>query len=182
MNKLRLAVVLAVFVGVCACTAGKSGTGDLPPIVIDLSAKTPTVTPAAIAALQVPTPAPAASPVVVPPTPSAASAEAQVVAAQIDAFNRHDLEAFLASYSSDAVLYDHPDRVRAAGIAEIRQAYAAALANNPALHVNVSSRMTEGRFVTQQEMLTGAAESPARTSMVIYEVVNGKIAKVWFVK
>jgi len=182
MNMLRAAVVLTVFVGVSACTAGKSGTGDLPPIVIDLSAKTPTVTPAAIAALQVPTPAPAAPTVVIPPTPSAATAEAQVVAGQIDAFNRHDLEAFLATYASDAVLYDHPDRVRASGIAEIRQAYASALANNQAVHVSVSSRMTEGRFVTQQETLTGAAEGPARTSMVIYEVINGKITKVWFVK
>jgi hypothetical protein len=173
--------VLVVFVGVGACTAGKSGTGDLAPIVVDLSAKTPTATPvAAAAALQVPTPAPSSA--AIAPTPAAASAEAQVVAAQIDAFNRHDLEGFLATYAPNAVLYDHPDRVRASGIAEIRQAYASALANNQALHVSVSSRMTEGRFVTQQETLSGAAEGPARTSMVIYEVVNGKIAKVWFVR
>jgi hypothetical protein len=181
MNKIRPVMLLAVLIS--GCTAGKSGTGDLPPTIIDLSK--PTVTPGAIATgpMQVGTPVPAAPTPVIPPTPSALSPEAQVVAAQIDAFNKHDLEAFLATYSPHAVLYDHPDRVRASGVGEIRQAYASALANNPALRVSVSSRITEGRFVTQQESLTGAADgSLARNSMVIYEIVDGKIAKVWFVR
>jgi hypothetical protein len=181
MNKIRWAVLLVIFAA--ACTAGKSGTGDLPPVVIDLSAKpTPTPAPMGLAAALAPTAtlAPAVPTAVIPPTP--ASAEAQVVAAQIEAFNRHDLEAFLASYAPDAVVYDQPDRVRQSGIAEIRQAYAAAFAANPGLHVAVSSRIVQGRLVIQQEVLTGAADGQTRTSVATYEVVGGKITRVGFTK
>ena len=169
-----------------ACQTGKTSTGDLypsegslPPVVIDLSPKTPTpaATPVAVARAAT----------AVPATPTAidipaTSAEAQVVAAQIDAFNRHDLEAFVATYAADATLYDQPDRVRQSGMAEIRQSYASAFAGNPALHVSVSSRIVQGRFVIQQETLTGAADGQTRTSVATYEVVGGKIARVWFAK
>lgn len=178
MKKIRPVILLVL--SAAACTAGKTGTGDLPPIVIDLSARpSPTAGPLGLSAAVAPTATPA------PAVPTAAmpeSAEAQVVAAQIEAFNRHDLEAFLASYAADAVLYDQPDRVRQSGIAEIRQAYAAAFAANPGLHVTVSSRIVQGRLVIQQEVLTGAADGQTRTSVATYEVVGGKITRVGFTK
>jgi hypothetical protein len=181
MKTIHLVVLLLLFAA--ACTVGKSGTGDLPPIIIDLSARpSPTAGPVGLSAALAPTatPAPAVPTAVIPPTPE--SAEAQVVAAQIEAFNRHDLEAFLASYAADAVLYDQPDRVRQSGIAEIRQAYAAAFAANPNLHVTVSSRIVQGRLVIQQEVLTGAADGQTRISVATYEVVGGKITRVGFTK
>ena len=181
MKMIRSAVLLLLFAA--ACTVGKSGTGDLPPTIIDLRARpTPTPAPVGLAASVAPTvtPASAVPTAVIPPTPE--SAEAQVVAAQIEAFNRHDLEAFLASYAADAVLFDQPDRVRQSGIAEIRQAYAEAFAANPGLHVTVASRIVQGRLVIQQEVLTGAADGQTRTSVATYELVAGKIARVGFTK
>lgn len=181
MRKIRSAAllgVLAVTVLTVGCTVGKQGTGDLPPIVIDLrSTPTPLPATAGVAAALAPTAAPAP-----PAAPTPESAEARVVAAQIEAFNRHDLEAFLASYAADAVIYDQPDRVRQSGIAEIRQAYAAAFAANPGLKVTVSSRIVQGRLVIQQEVLTGAADGQTRTSVATYEVVGGKITRVGFTK
>ena len=109
---------------VLVASACNPQTGTVEPIVIDLSHREPSAT-----TTPIPTPAPTQTPApVVPAAPvpapavSAAGAE-QVVDRQLDAFNRHDLEAFLATYAPSAILYDHPDKVRQAGAAEIRKTY-----------------------------------------------------------
>ena len=187
MHKTGLGILLVV--AACAC---QTGGGDAEPIIIDLSHREPsaTPTPSSSPAAASPTPAPAARAVPTPPPPSAvaetppaaAAGPEQVVDRQLDAFNRHDLEALSATFADGAALYDLPDRVRQSGVAEIRKAYALAFANNPALKATISSRILQGRFVVDHETVSGFANESPVTEIVIYEVVGGKVQRIWFLK
>ena len=193
---------LGLFV-VVAATACNPQTGTVEPIVIDLSHRepsatatpspTPVPTPTPAPVVQAAPPAAAASPSPVPgvPPPASAPAESAAVSAagpelvvdrQLDAFNRHDLEAFLATYAPGAILYDHPDKVRQSGAAEIRKTYGALFGGNPMLQVTVSSRILQGPFVVDHETVTGIAGAPPSTQIVIYEVWDGKITRLWILR
>src|SRR5688572_28715534 len=52
------------------------------------------------------------------------SAAEQVVQTQLDAYNRRDVSAFVATYATDAKLYAHPDRLIGSGIDQMRKDYA----------------------------------------------------------
>jgi hypothetical protein len=184
MHKTGLGILFVV--AACAC---QTGSGTVEPIVIDLSHREPsaTPTPSPSPAAVSPIPTPAARAVPTPPpsevsqTPPAAGPE-QVVDRQLDAFNRHDPEALSATFADGATLYDLPDRVRQSGVAEIRKAYALAFANNPALRATISSRILQGRFVVDHKTVSGFANTPPVTEVVIYEVVGGKVQRIWFLK
>ena len=181
MRKAGLGILVVV-----AATACNPQTGTVEPIVIDLSHREPSAT-----ATPSPTPAATQTPAPVvqaaPPPASAPAASAavsaagpeQVVDRHLDAFNRHDLEAFLATYAPGAILYDHPDKVRQSGAVEIRKTYGALFGSNPMLQVTVSSRILQGPFVVDHETVTGIAGSPPGTQIVIYEVWDGKITRLW---
>lgn len=198
MRKAGLGILVVV-----AATACNPQTGTVEPIVIDLSHRepsatatpspTPVPTPTPAPVVQAAPPAAAASPSPVPAAPPPASAPAEsaavsaagpelVVDRQLDAFNRHDLEAFLATYAPGAILYDHPDKVRQSGAAEIRKTYGALFGGNPMLQVTVSSRILQGPFVVDHETVTGIAGTPAGTQIVIYEVWDGKITRLWILR
>jgi hypothetical protein len=194
MRKAGLGVLV-----VAAATACNPQTGTVEPIVIDLSHREPSAT-----ATPSPSPAPTRTPAPVvqaappaaaaaPAAPPPASAPAELAAAsaagpeqtvdrQLDAFNRHDLEAFLANYAPGAILYDHPDKVRQSGAAEIRKTYAALFGSNPMLQVTVSSRILQGPFVVDHETVTGIAGAPPSTQIVVYEVWDGKITRLWILR
>ena len=198
MRKAGLGILVVV-----AATACNPQTGTVEPIVIDLSHRepsatatpspTPVPTPTPAPVVQAAPPAAAASPSPVPAAPPPASAPAEsaavsaagpelVVDRQLDAFNRHDLEAFLATYAPGAILYDHPDKVRQSGAAEIRKTYGALFGGNPMLQVTVSSRILQGPFVVDHETVTGIAGTPPSTQIVIYEVWDGKITRLWILR
>jgi hypothetical protein len=179
-----------------ACQSG--GGGGFEPLVIDLSqhkatatpAPTPTPTPAA-AALRT-APAPAATPIPPPATSTGPAATpepggptlepAEVVDAQLKAFNRHDLEAFLATFAPNATLSDQPEPVRASGLTELRRVYGPGFADNPSIKISVSSRIVLGRYVVDSEAASGLPDGSSVAEIVIYEVEAGKIAKVWVIR
>jgi hypothetical protein len=186
MHKIRLGILIVV--AACSC---QTGSGNVEPIVIDLSHREPSATPTPSPSPAAPSPIPATAPRAVPtPPPPSAGAETppaaaagpeQVVDRQLDAFNRHDLEALAATFADGATLYDLPAHERQSGIADIRKAYGLAFANNPALQATISSRILQGRFVVDHETVSGFANAPPATEIVIYEVIGGKIARVWFI-
>jgi hypothetical protein len=57
------------------------------------------------------------------PPPAAATAEERVVQAQVDAFNRRDVEAFMAGYAPNAIHWEYPADTVFAGAARIREHY-----------------------------------------------------------
>lgn len=114
------------------------------------------------------------------PTPSSGSPEA-IVQAQLDAYNRRDLEGFLAFYSDDAVLKNHPDQVTQVGKEQMRARYTQRFAN-PAVHAQVLQRMVLGRFVVDEERIVAPPSKDVIEAVAIYEVRDGKIVSVSFLK
>lgn len=106
----------------------------------------------------------------------------QVVQAQLDAYNRRDIDAFMATYAPDLKLYAHPDRLTASGQEQVREQYARLFANTPGLHAEVANRIVQGSFVIDQEVVTGLPGGGEIRAVAIYEVRDGLIQNVWFVR
>jgi putative hydrolases of HD superfamily len=116
------------------------------------------------------------------PPPSAQTAEARVVQAQVDAFNRRDVDAFMATYAADAIHWEYPADTVWNGAARIRAHYAELFADPDAndLHVDVRERIVKGRFVIDHGFYRGLPGEGEHVSVVIYEVVDGRIRNAWF--
>jgi hypothetical protein len=112
-------------------------------------------------------------------TSSSLSPEA-VVQSQVDAYNARNLEAFLATYTDAARLYEWPDKLLAAGTAQLRERYASRFAE-AGLHADILQRIVVGNLVVDHEKVRRMfPEGPGTLEAIaIYEVQNGKIAKAW---
>ncbi|WP_137009369.1 nuclear transport factor 2 family protein [Aquitalea aquatilis] len=105
-----------------------------------------------------------------------------VVQQQLDAYNAHDLEAWLATYAADACQYQHPATLLARGHAEIRQRAIARFAE-PDLHAQLLHRQVLGQVVIDHEMVRrNFAEGPGYIELLcLYTVEEGKISSASFV-
>jgi hypothetical protein len=115
-----------------------------------------------------------------PPPAEPATPEA-VVDAQLAAYNQRDLEAFLGFYAEDAVLAKHPDQVTQTGKAEMRARYQRNF-SNPNVRAEIIKRVTFGRFVVDHERITAPPAKGELEAVAVYEVKNGRIARVTFLE
>jgi uncharacterized protein (TIGR02246 family) len=104
----------------------------------------------------------------------------EVVQRQVEAFNAHDLEAFLATYAEDAVAaggagMDAPVHGRDA----LRAHYARRLAQ-PGLRATIEQRVRLGRWVVDYEIVENdAGSTPA---LAVYEVEGSFISRSTIVR
>jgi hypothetical protein len=114
-------------------------------------------------------------------TASSSNPEA-IVQTQIEAYNAHDIDAFVATYTEDAQLFEHPAKLLAAGSAQLRERYAARF-KEPNLHAVIVKRIVMGNVVVDHERVarTFPEGSGVIDAVAIYEVQNGKIAKAWLI-
>ena len=200
---MKIVRLLAPGVVALACLSCKSGGAAWEPVVIDISASrtpSPTETPAAVptmtSAPAAPSPTPTALPTPIPtapPAPASATPESprpalaavrapeSVAQSRIEAYNRHDLEGIAALYAQDARVFDPPDRLRDSGIEQIRQTYARRFSSAPRTKLAVAQRMTEGNFVVERETETGS-DGRSASAIVISEIRDGKIVRVWILR
>jgi hypothetical protein len=102
-----------------------------------------------------------------------------IVQRQLEAYNRRDLDAFLACYADDARLWRAPATLTESGREALRARYQRRLDGAPALHATILQRIVLGRFVVDHERVTGVPEGLLET-VVTYEVVGGRIVNAWF--
>ena len=114
------------------------------------------------------------------PASKDASPEA-VVDAQLAAYNKRDLEAFLSFYSDDAVLAKHPDQVTQTGKAEMRARYERNF-KNPNVRAEIIERIVFGRFVIDHERVVAPPAKGELLAVAVYEVKDGKIVRVTFLE
>ena len=99
---------------------------------------------------------------------------------QLDAYNAHDLERFVAEYSDDIRVFRPP---AAEAILAGKAAFAAHYANNrftlPSLHAELINRMVVGNKVVDHERITGLQKDVVE-ALVVYEVAGERITAVWF--
>jgi hypothetical protein len=111
--------------------------------------------------------------------PSAAEALVQV---QLNAYNAHDIDAFLATYSDDIELYDFPEKLRLKGKPAMRARYTRTFGDQT-LHATVSKRIAMDNTVIDHEHVRLLfPDGPGTLNAVaIYDVREGKITKVTFI-
>ncbi|WP_049620696.1 nuclear transport factor 2 family protein [Frateuria defendens] len=103
----------------------------------------------------------------------------QVVAAQVAAYNAHDIEAFAACYADDASLVDLTGkRPVVKGIPALKQTFAFLATKPKGFGVDIVKRIVNGPLVIDQERRLDAPDKPA--AVAVYEVRQGKIQTVWF--
>jgi len=101
---------------------------------------------------------------------------AAVVQRQLAAYNARDLDALMAIYADDAVMYEHPDKLLARGTAALRERFAARF-REPNLHATLLHRIVAGPLVLDHERVTRTfPEGPGEVELVMtYEVQAGRI-------
>ncbi|WP_149276136.1 nuclear transport factor 2 family protein [Pareuzebyella sediminis] len=105
---------------------------------------------------------------------------AAIVQNQVDAYNDRDIEAFLNTYATDVQVFDFPGNLKYTGKEKMREHYMDFFANTPDLNCHIKNRIVVGNKVIDKEIVT--ANGNTLVAVAIYEVENGKIAKVTFLK
>lgn len=99
---------------------------------------------------------------------------------QLNAYNAHDLEAFLAPYADDVEIYTFPDKLMMKGKEEMRKNYQF-VTTTPKLYCRLVNRIAEGNTVIDQEEVWGFGGKPIH-AVAIYKIEDGKIQKVYFIQ
>jgi hypothetical protein len=101
---------------------------------------------------------------------------------QLDAYNDHDLDRFVAEYADDVEVFRPPAPAPVLqGKAALAAHYAANRFNLPALHAELVNRMALGNKVIDHERITGLpGDGGAVDAAAVYEVAGGLIRRVWF--
>lgn len=106
---------------------------------------------------------------------------AALVQRQLDAYNAHDLDAFVATYSEDIELFSLPNpEGRSGGHAMLRDTYGSLFAEQKP-NCRALSRIVEGTFVIDQEFCRFGEDRVLRAT-AIYQVEDGLIRRVWFAR
>lgn len=106
-----------------------------------------------------------------------------VVDRQLKAYNAHDLEAFLSCYSPDIKVALHPGgQTLDEGREALRLSYAKLFAECPHLHAHITKRITLENMVIDEEEVDGLVDGRIVRSVIMYEVLDGLITRVWFVE
>lgn len=108
----------------------------------------------------------------------------RVAERQIDAFNRRDLDGFMALYAADATVAEFPSgAVMSRGKPEIRARYEAMFQRlGPDFPpVRVDRRVVDGPFVLDDETWDGPPDARNR-AIWMYEIRGGLIRRAWTVR
>ena len=105
---------------------------------------------------------------------------ADPVQRQLDAYNAHDLDRFVAEYAEDVQVFKPP---AAEPLLSGKKAFAEHYARNrftlPDLHAEVVQRIVSGNTVVDHERVTGLGEGVVE-AVAVYRVAEGLITAVWF--
>ena len=106
---------------------------------------------------------------------------ADIVDAQVKAFQGRDLESFLACYSANAVIKDADGNVIVSGLDSLRRMYAQLFRDSPRLAVQIPNRMAVSEYVIDEERIEGfnmAGFPPAIHAVAVYRITDGTIHEV----
>jgi hypothetical protein len=114
------------------------------------------------------------------PTPKVLS-PAATVQRQIERFNAHDLEGYLALFAEELEVADLPASPWGTRTKVwLREFYAERFKTNPDLHASTEAQMVSGAFVIETERIRGrAGQAGPLDVVVVYQVKEGKIVRMW---
>ncbi|PZR28539.1 MAG: amidohydrolase [Citrobacter freundii] len=97
---------------------------------------------------------------------------------QLNAYNAHDLDAFLAPYAEDVEIYTFPNKLDTKGKEAMRKNYQF-VTRTPGLYCRLLNRIVQGNMVIDHEEIYITGRAPFR-GVAVYVIEKGKIAKVYF--
>lgn len=99
------------------------------------------------------------------------------VEGQLEAYNARDAERFARFFTEDVVVEDAAGNRLVTGRDALRESYAAMFAASPALCCRVVARLRAGRFVVDEERVTGRAPEELHV-LVVYTLRGDRIEAV----
>lgn len=100
----------------------------------------------------------------------------------VSAFNAHDATAFAATFATDGIMIEYPERVVGRGRAAVRDYVAAMFAAFPAAKVELVGRIDLGqRQITHERFVRGDGSPPYEAGLV-YTISDGAIERMDFVR
>lgn len=103
-----------------------------------------------------------------------------IVNVQLEAYNNRDIDAFLATYADDIELFNFPNSKTTEGVEQMRLIYGSMFERVTNLKAEIKNRIVIGNKVIDEEYVTFGEQSIS--AVAIYEVHDGKISKVIFIK
>lgn len=109
---------------------------------------------------------------------------AEIVQKQLEAYNKRDIEAFLAVFDENAALYNLGESTPIAeGKTQLRKLYQELFDASPQLYSTVIQRTLFDNKVIDYERIVGRKGATEAIEIIaIYEVVNQKIIKCHFIR
>ena len=105
----------------------------------------------------------------------------EAVSDQLTAYNAHDLDTFVALYSSDVKLWRGNGELSCDGRDAMRQQYGPYFAAHPNLRAHILGRLVGGATtVIDHEWVTGRSDGAVLEVFATFEVIGGLITQVWF--
>ncbi|WP_232826664.1 nuclear transport factor 2 family protein [Cognataquiflexum aquatile] len=101
---------------------------------------------------------------------------------QLDAYNKRDIDAFVAPYADNVKVYKFPNELLYEGKTTMYDTYGRMFARTPDLHCRLVNRIVMGNTVIDQEEVTISKKDPPMNAIAIYKIIDGKIAEVYFIQ
>ena len=102
------------------------------------------------------------------------------VQAQLEAYNARDIESFLAPYAEDIRAYEYPGSLLFEGKEAMQDRYSTFFEMTPDLHCELKNRIIIGDKVIDEELVM--INGNQFHAVALYEVKNGQIIKVTFIR
>ncbi len=102
---------------------------------------------------------------------------------QLNAYNEKDIESFLSVYADDVEIYEFPSNLLYTGKEKMRETYTEYFKKAGELHCELVDRIVLNNKVIDREKVT--TEIPGREeihAIAVYEIADGRIQKVWFMR
>ena len=103
-----------------------------------------------------------------------------IVDIQLDAYNARDIDKFVETYSEDIEIYNLNGEMTMKGHAQLRERYDTLFKNTPNLNCRIVNRIKINNKIIDKESVI--MNDRIVEAVAIYEVVDGKIKKVTFVR
>jgi hypothetical protein len=102
-----------------------------------------------------------------------------VVQASIDAYNAHDVNAYIALFTPAATFGQLGGRILLDSRDAMQGYHQQLFAARPTIRCTILERAVMGAFVIDHQQIAGADQPPMQ-AMVLSEVREGRIVKVWY--
>jgi hypothetical protein len=101
---------------------------------------------------------------------------------QLNAYNKRDIDAFVATYAENVKVYKFPNELLYEGKTAMYDMYGRMFARTPDLHCRLVNRIVMGNTVIDQEEVTISKKDQPMNAIAIYKIKDGKIAEVYFIQ